>query len=118
MSKKLLHSLDGYFSKFIRQRDLVNGIATCFTCGKKDSWQNMDCGHFIPRGYIYTRFNEINCQVQCKECNQFKNGNLEVFEMELTEKYGIEKVNELKDSKFKIRKYRDFELKSLIEYYK
>jgi len=33
---KIVKKLDSIFSKYIRQRNAINGVAECFTCGKKD----------------------------------------------------------------------------------
>lgn len=54
--KKLLDSI---FSVYIRQKY----PAECYTCGKKDV--SLQCGHFISRSYLATRFDENNCRPQC-----------------------------------------------------
>ena len=43
---KLVKQLDSVFSQYIRQKDSVNEITTCFTCGKKDHWKKLQNGHF------------------------------------------------------------------------
>lgn len=50
----------------------------------------MDCGHYTPRSHLNTRWNEINCACQCKGCNIFKKGNMDVFAIRLQEKYGLQ----------------------------
>ena len=76
---KLVSKLDSIFSRFIRQRNSQDDIAECFTCGKKDHWKKMQCGHFRSRSNYSTRWNELNCQVQCVGCNMFKQGEQYVF---------------------------------------
>lgn len=61
----LKRSLDTYFSQYIRNKYSVNGICTCYTCGKKLPIKQMQNGHFISRGYLVTRWNENNCRPQC-----------------------------------------------------
>jgi len=72
---KLKKELDTIFSRFIRLRNAdQNGNTQCVTCGKVDRWQNLQCGHFMSRRYLATRFHEVNCFVQCVSCNIFKSG--------------------------------------------
>mgnify|MGYP003665460414 CR=1 FL=1 len=71
---KLIKKLDTVFSQYIRQRDAENEIATCFTCGKKAHWKKLQNGHFQSRRFYATRWDEMNCQVQCAGCNVFKYG--------------------------------------------
>lgn len=87
--KTLKRKLDEIFSKFIRQRNAdANGYVPCFTCGNIDHWSRMDAGHFISRRYLAIRWDEINVQTQCKNCNIFKQGEQYIFGIKLREKYG------------------------------
>ena len=77
------------FSEYIRLRDAdENGICTCFTCGLKRHWKQMDCGHGIGRQHKATKFNEKNNHAQCKRCNGFEGGMREVYKQRMDEKYG------------------------------
>lgn len=63
---------DDWFSKYIRLRDIIDnshGFCRCITCGKIFFWKEGDCGHFVTRNHPMTRFDEINCNAQCKRCN-------------------------------------------------
>ena len=72
---KLKKELDKWFSLFIRLRHVDNnGNNQCCTCGKVDNWRNLQCGHFVSRRHLATRFHEANCFPQCVSCNIFKNG--------------------------------------------
>ena len=84
---KVIKQLDSVFSKYIRQRDAVNEIATCFTCGKRDHWKRLQNGHFQSRKHYSTRWDETNCQVQCAGCNVFKYGEQFLFGQNLDVKY-------------------------------
>lgn len=87
---KLKKNLDDEFSIFIRTRGMDdNGITKCFTCEYYDHWKYLQCGHFILRRHMGTRFCEVNCQTQCQLCNIECRGNEEVFAERLQEKYGI-----------------------------
>ena len=85
---KVIKQLDTVFSKYIRQRDAVNEIATCFTCGKRDHWKRLQNGHFQSRKHYSTRWDEVNCQVQCAGCNVFRYGEQYKFSVNLDLKYG------------------------------
>ena len=116
--KSIVAKLDKEFSLYIRQRGAKNGIATCFTCGKQDQWQNMDCGHFMSRKHYATRWDEINCQVQCKACNVFRYGEQFKFGINLDQQYGSGTADELHAKSRQTVKFSNSELLELIEHYK
>tara|TARA_R110000822_G_scaffold186460_1_gene325481 strand:+ start:514 stop:924 length:411 start_codon:yes stop_codon:yes gene_type:complete len=72
---KLKKELDKWFSLYIRLRNADdNGNNQCCTCGTIDNWKKLQCGHFVSRKHLATRFNEMNCFPQCVSCNIFKYG--------------------------------------------
>jgi hypothetical protein len=72
---KLKKELDKWFSFWVRLRSAdENGNNQCCTCGKIDNWRNLQCGHFVSRKHLATRFHELNCFPQCIACNIFRNG--------------------------------------------
>lgn len=85
---KLIKKLDKVFSLYIRLRYAKNEIAQCFTCGKKDHYKRLQCGHFQSRKHYSTRYDEINCQVQCVKCNVFRYGEQFVFGKNLDMEFG------------------------------
>jgi len=93
--KKLIEKLDTVFSVYIRKRDAINNIAECFTCGKQDNYKKLQCGHFQSRKHYATRWDEINCQVQCSGCNVFRYGEQFKFSLNLDAKYGIGTAEQL-----------------------
>lgn len=114
--KQYIKELDSIFSKYIRLKASKNGVAMCVTCAKFDSWKFMDCGHFIVRGKIGTRFDERNCHVQCRDCNRLKQGNMKRYEQYMKAKYGPKILDELKvKSKTSLKTY---EIEAMIKYYK
>ena len=89
-SKKALEKkLDRIFSQYIR---LFNsdefGFTKCCTCMKIDFWDRFQCGHFINRWEMATRWHEKNCHPQCPDCNERKGGNLEAYKVYLIKTYG------------------------------
>ena len=115
---KVIKQLDSVFSKYIRQRDAVNEIATCFTCGKRDHWKRLQNGHFQSRKHYSTRWDETNCQVQCAGCNVFKYGEQFIFGQNLDVKYGLGTSNELYLKAKKTAKISTVELQDMIKHYK
>ena len=114
----LIKKLDTECSIYIRTRLSKNGEAECFTCGKKDSWKNLQCGHFMSRKHYSTRWNEINCQVQCVGCNVYRYGEQYKFGVKLNQIYGEGCSQNLDTTTRQIYKIKDFELIEKIEYYK
>lgn len=116
MNDKKLWSV---FSIFIRTREIdEEGIATCFTCGRKKHWKYMDCGHGIPRQYKSTKFDEKNNQVQCKRCNGFEGGKREVFKVEMDKKYGKGTWDLMILKSKQVCRRSQFEIDALTKYYK
>lgn len=114
-----IKKLDKIFSVFIRQRDSnSNGYVTCITCGGVYHWMEVDCGHYVPRNHKNTRFDEQNCHGQCRRCNRFQNGNMDVYSLKMIEKYGKNILNEMQKRKNIIKQWSVSELEERIEYYK
>ena len=112
-------TLDRWFSIYIRLRDSdANGYGRCISCGKLVHWKEADCGHFINRQHMNTRYDEQNCNLQCRSCNRFDEGNNEGYRRGLIAKYGEEVVNHLYLKKHIFRKYSVFELKAIADDYK
>jgi hypothetical protein len=83
--KSLVTKLDTVFSQYIRRKDAINDIATCVTCGKKDNWKKLQCGHFMSRRHYSTRWDENNVGVQCYGCNITNQGMQYAFSKYLTQ---------------------------------
>lgn len=91
----LIRKADRVFSLYIRRKDAINDIARCVTCGKQDHYKSMQNGHFISRRVMALRFEEINCEVQCPNCNINLSGNLSQYKKYLVEKHGALRVEAL-----------------------
>lgn len=55
----------------------------------------LQCGHFMPRRYLNTRWHPVNCWPQCNDCNVVKHGNLKIYEQKLRARFGDEAIDEL-----------------------
>ena len=115
----LKNRLDRIFSVFIRIRDADNnGYCRCISCGKIVHWKEADCGHFVNRSHMGTRYSERNCNAQCRSCNRFDEGNNIGYAKGLINKYGIKVINELEVKKHSLSKLSAFDYQLMIEDYK
>ena len=115
---KLVKKLDTIFSQYIRQKNSIDEIATCFTCGKSDHWKKLQNGHFQSRRHYSTRWDEVNCQLQCAGCNVFKYGEQYIFGNKLDQKFGEGTSRRLHIKGKQIVKLSDSDLEDLIKRYK
>lgn len=112
---ELVKILDSVFSKYIRMKYMDDrGFVQCFTCPTSRPLAQMQNGHFISRKNMSLRFDPINCRPQCKDCNEYKRGNLEVYAQRLGEKI-LEEIAVLKRQK---RRWTHDELQSEINHYR
>ena len=120
--QKTVAKLDRVFSEFIRLRDsfVSNGelYFRCISCGRIRPYADGDCGHYINRKHMRTRFDEENCNMQCRSCNRFDEGNIYNYRKGLVRKIGEARVELLEARKNEICHLSDFELKVLLEDYK
>ncbi len=99
---KLKKRLDTLVSLYVRQINAKNGKVKCYTCGRVMDWKESQCGHFISRSYLATRWNLNNLRVQCVGCNVFGGGKPLDFEERLIEEIGNTAVMKMKKSRHKI----------------
>lgn len=119
---KLVEKLDRIFSEYIRLRDSFQTqgglMFRCISCGKIKPYDEADCGHYVNRAHMATRFSEDNCNAQCRSCNRFDEGNIYNYRRGLVGKIGEARVLLLESQKHKSVKISDYELAILIEEYK
>jgi len=115
---KLVKKLDTIFSQYIRRKNSTEGKSTCFTCGKVDEWKALQNGHFQSRKHYSTRWDEVNCQVQCPKCNIWNAGEQFLFSNNLDIKYGQGTARRLHIKAQQTVKLADFEIQELIIKYK
>lgn len=114
-----MKKLDRIFSEFIRLRDAdKNGYCKCISCGKIQHWKEVDNGHFVNRSHMSTRFDEKNCNAQCRKCNRFDEGNNIGYMKGLVAKYGDKIIDELYVKKHHTSKFSKVEFELMADYYK
>lgn len=115
----LKRKLDEIFSVYIRLRDSdENGYCRCISCGKIEHWKDVDCGHFVNRSHMGTRYSEKNCNAQCRSCNRFDEGNNIGYTRGLIRKYGIGVISLLEAQKHSFSKMTSFDYEVMINHYK
>jgi 5-methylcytosine-specific restriction endonuclease McrA len=110
----IVNNLDTVFSQYIRRKDAIDEIAECVTCGKKDHYKKLQCGHFMSRRHYSTRWDENNVAVQCYGCNITNQGQQFLFAKHL----GLEKAEEMVLKSKQIVKFSDNDLQDMIQHYK
>lgn len=116
--QELILEADKIVSLYVRLRDSdENGNCQCYTCPAILPYAQMDCGHYVPRGCLYLRWDTTrNLRSQCKGCNQFKSGNLAIFGQKLeSQKSGITEIL-LEESTIIYKPSRD-EVRAIIHEY-
>lgn len=109
--------LDRVFSEYIRLRDAMGGYFRCISCGKIKPYAQADCGHYFSRTKMSTRFDEDNCNAECRSCNRFSADHLDGYRKNLIAKIGQQRFDLLSFKASQVKKWTDFELKSLIDCY-
>lgn len=106
--------LDAIFSKYVRLRD----NDTCYTCNLKMEHNRSQNGHFVPRQYMATRFDETNCHCQCYACNMLYNGQPSRYAQRLRQEYGDEIIDSLEFSRNKVFKVDSVWYQGKIDHYR
>lgn len=93
-TSKLKQKLDQIFSRYVRLRDSDEyGYGRCITCGTRKHWSEADAGHFVTRGKLSIRYDEMNVHLQCKQCNM--TGEQYAYGQELERRFGKKAVLDL-----------------------
>lgn len=95
--KRLIKDADSAFSKFIRNRDqrcVLTDIGDCVTATK--GIPGFLCaGHFVKRGKWTTRFDEVNVNGLCSNCNSRDNNYHEPYIKWFLQTYGQSEFDRL-----------------------
>lgn len=115
----LVHKLDSIYARYIRFRARDHqGYVECFTCLRRLSVAEIDCGHYVSRSHHSTRFFEENTHPQCRYCNRYRDGEKDLYALHLKKKYGegiLEKLNRMRKE---IKQFSHDELLGMIKDYK
>jgi len=85
-----------------------NGYCQCVSCNGIFKWNEMDGGHFIPKGHSsYWSLEKENVHPQCKSCNSFgmKFGTAaQRYTIWMIDYYGKDFVDLMEESKKRVKK--------------
>lgn len=110
---------DKWFGRYIRLRDTdEDGYGQCISCSAWKPYSELDCGHFVNRGRMSLRYNEVNCNAQCRDCNRFDEGNNVGYVRGMLKKWGQDAVDLLESKKRQIRRYAGWEYTEIAKYYR
>lgn len=116
---QVVKTLDNVFSQYIRLKAMNrDGLVQCVTCPTQLEPKYMQNGHYYSRAKYATRWLEENCHPQCARCNIFLKGNYTEYALFMVRKYGIEKVEQMRELSLTSQKITTAELRDKIAYYR
>jgi len=90
--------LDNAFSIYTRLEHTDEyGIGYCYTCNKRITYKSAECGHYVRRKEMATRWNVNNGKIQCNHCNCALHGNLIEYRERLINENGIDFLLDLEN---------------------
>ena len=116
----LTRKLDKVFSEFIRLRDSKPydfRYFKCISCGQIKPYEQMDCGHFVSRIHKATRWDEDNCNGECRACNRMSSDHIIYYQRNLEQKIGRDRVDMILARSRQVKKWSAWELETLIKHY-
>lgn len=115
----LIKKLDAVFSLYIRLRDVdSNGYGKCITSGEFVHFKDADCGHFISRNNMATRYHEKNCNLQGRKDNRFLSGRQFEHGLAIDRKWGKGTAELLLVKSKAPIKFHEFELEAMYNHYR
>ena len=111
--------LDKVFSEYIRRRDADEyGRVKCCTCDAVAHWSEVDCGHWMHRSNMGTRFDEENCHAQCRVCNRHFDGEFNKHRAYIIERHGFDASCDLGHKRIKEVHLMQYEIDQMTQDYK
>lgn len=120
---KLIKECQEICNKYIRLRDSQNGYFKCISCGQIKNYYEMQAGHFHEVGKSSgLRFEPDNIHGECSGCNLFDQDHLINYTINLKNKIGAARFDELQRvyEYYRINKKRwaKYEIREKIEIFK
>ena len=110
---------DKWMSIYVRLRDSdKKGIVKCITSRTKLPWREMQCGHFMSRTHLSTRWNEQNTSGQCAGCNVFRAGRQYEHGKAIDKKYGAGTAERLTRESKMVSKHSIADILTIADHYK
>ena len=111
------------FSRYIRLRDCLESTGDpnwgiCCTCKQKTEFNGLQAGHFIGGRGNSILLHEECVHAQCMRCNIWLKGNLVEYYIFMLNRYGQEKINELRILAKQPKPMAKYEWEALYHYFK
>ncbi|MCM1323264.1 MAG: recombination protein NinG [Acetobacter sp.] len=90
LRKEFITRMDKMTSLVVRCRD-----SKCASCGKNIPFKERQNGHFIGRAFLPTRFDLVNCNVECCSCNVYSPDHLVGYSAYILKHYGKKEFDRL-----------------------
>jgi hypothetical protein len=74
--------------------------------------------HYVNRGHMATRYDEINCHGGCAECNVFDTDHVRKYYLAMVKTYGPAVVAVLENKANGLQKFMRWEIEDKINFYK
>lgn len=117
-TKSLIAKLDKTMSLYIRLRDVnKDGYFRCPTCGRYLPFAKGDCSHLWGRAHMSTRFDPDNMVMECAYDNRMNSSHLLELSRFFEKKLGTQRYELLRVKHNQTKKWSNWELEQLIEYY-
>ncbi len=89
------------FAQWKRVKDCIDTtgypfVGVCITCDKRFHITYLDAGHCFAGKGNARLFHEELVNIQCRICNQFRDGRAKKYRKRMDEKYGVKKVDKWK----------------------
>lgn len=110
------------FSRFIRARDCIGTTGDidggiCVTCGRYYPFKQLQAGHLIAGRTNSVLFDEEAVNIQCFGCNIGRGGAYVEYFIWMENKYGREKIDELRAKRHQQVKYTLFDYERIRKEY-
>lgn len=116
---QLIKTADEVFSEYVRRKDKDDrGFIYCFICGKPVPWRSAHAMHFIDRHQMAVRYDEMNVNAGCYECNVLDDNHKLKYLRVMKFHYGDVAVARLNQRAQSLQKFMPFELEELIADFK
>lgn len=113
----LIKEADTKYSKYVRQLYAdKHGMVKCYTCDGVYPVKKIQCGHYIPRGIKYLRWELDNLRPQCFLCNCRRYGMSFLFRERLVEEIGESRVRAMEKRAKDLFKEKDEWIQTQIDF--
>jgi len=90
----------------------------CISCNRELPYEQLQAGHFVPAHFYYLKYDELNVNAQCQQCNGYRKSNPWGYMLGLAEKYDKSVPYELATRMHWKKQYAVSGLLEMIDIYK